>query len=300
MPDSMPSAASPSAERPVEQVVVTFFDLPCLAVRAANGSIYLAMRDLCDAIGVQLSAQLRRIRTHTQLRKGLLTFRVKTAGGFQDQEFLHLQITATWLLLINSARTSPTTRQRLDYLQEYLVQEVYAAFARLTGLPEHSTRAIEDLDDLRTIDAHIAALAEQQARLQERQGALESRQADLETSQDKARDAWRELRTDLRELLTRMQSIEAKQEGTITRAQRGYIYQLVMRWSEAEAERRQITVGAARAACWGTIKAKYKLARYEDLPIATYAECVTFIKQSYTRITGADLDLPEQQTLDLE
>jgi len=161
MPTSLPDESAQPVERPVEQVAVTFFDLPCLAVRAENGSIYLAMRDLCDAIGVQLSAQLRRIRAHTQLSKGLLTFRVMTAGGFQAQEFLHLQATATWLLMINSARTSPTTRQRLDYLQEYLVQEVYAAFARLTGLPEHSTRDIEDLDDLRAIDTHIAALADQ-------------------------------------------------------------------------------------------------------------------------------------------
>jgi hypothetical protein len=55
-------------------------------------------------------------------------------------------------------------------------------------------------------------------------------------------------------------------------AQRGYIYQLVMRWSEAEAERRQIAIGVARAACWGTLKAKFKLPRYEDLPFAKYAD----------------------------
>jgi septal ring factor EnvC (AmiA/AmiB activator) len=201
--------------------------------------------------------------------------------------------------MINSARTSPATRQRLDYLQEYLVQEVYAAFARLTGLPEYSTHDIEDLDDLRNVDIHIAALVEQQAQLQQRQEALESRQTNLETSQDKARNAWRELHTDLRKLLTRMQAIEAKQEGTITREQRGYIYQLVLCWSEAEAERRQISIGAARAACWGTIKAKFKLARYEELLIAQYAACVSFIKQAYTNITGDDLDLPEQQTLEL-
>jgi hypothetical protein len=198
MPDLASGESPAPIERPVEQVVITFFDLPCLAVRATNGSIYLALRDLTDAVGVQLSAQLRRIRAHTQLQKGLRSFRVMTGGGFQDQEFLHLQVTATWLLMINSARTSPTTRQRLDYLQEYLIQEVYAAFARLTGLPENSTRDIEDLDDLRNVDTHLAALAEQQARLQGRQESLEARQSNLETSQDKARDAWREMRTNLR------------------------------------------------------------------------------------------------------
>jgi len=97
-----------------------------------------------------------------------------------------------------------------------------------------------------------------------------------------------------------MQAIEAKQEGVITKAQRGHIYQLVLRWSEAEAAHRQIAIGAARAACWGTLKARFRLSRYEDLPLAKYAECVSFVKQAYMSITGAELELPEQQTLDLE
>jgi hypothetical protein len=145
------------------------------------------------------------------------------------------------------------------------------------------------ISTISALSTHIAALAVHQMLLQERQASLEARQTGLEASQDKARDAWRELRTNLRELLTRVQAIETKQEGTITKAQRGYIYQLVMRWSEAEAERRQISVGAARAACWGTLKAKFKLSRYEDLPLAKYAECVIFIKQAYTAITAASL-----------
>jgi hypothetical protein len=48
-----------------------------------------------------------------------------------------------------------------------------------------------------------------------------------------------------------------------------------------------------------TLKAKYRIARYEDLPAAKYADCVAFIQQSYRALTGADLDLPEQTTLDL-
>jgi hypothetical protein len=47
------------------------------------------------------------------------------------------------------------------------------------------------------------------------------------------------------------------------------------------------------------LKAKYRIARYEDLPAAKYADCVTFIQQSYRALTGKELDLPEQTTLDL-
>ena len=40
---------------PVEQLAVTFFETPRLAVRSGDGTIYMAIRDVCDAIGLRLS-----------------------------------------------------------------------------------------------------------------------------------------------------------------------------------------------------------------------------------------------------
>jgi hypothetical protein len=200
--------------------------------------------------------------------------------------FLHLQLSTAWLLMINTARTSETVRQRLDYLQTYLVAEVYAAFAELTGLPENAG-AIEDLDDLRQINTAFSLLAERQER--------------IEQSQGKARDAWRTMRIDIQELAERVQALEHKITGTITKAQRGYIYQLVQRWADARVERDpRLTAGAARAGCWGLLKARFHIARYEDLPLSRYTECIAFIKQSYTQLTGDTLELPEQNELNLE
>jgi hypothetical protein len=276
---------------PVEQVAVTFFDLLCLTVRDADGSIYLSIGDICAAIGVNRSSQMRRLRNHRQLVKGLKLFRVRTAGGLQDQEFLHLQMTAAWLMSIGSARTGDPERQhavreRLDYLQLHLIDEVYRAFARLTGLPESGAAAIEDLDDLRRIDPTIAALAE-------RMGAMEQ-------SQDRARDAWRSLRVDLGDLATRVQALEQKVGGSITKAQRGYIYQLVQAWAAARAEREpRLSRSAAYAACWAIVKRKYQLASYEDLPSGKYADCIAFIKNAYRQVMGEDLNLPEQSEMDL-
>ena len=279
------------APTPVEQVVVTFFDLPCLTVRDADGSIYLSIGDMCAATGVNRSSQMRRLRNHRQLAKGLKQFRIPTPGGLQNQEFLHLQMTAAWLLSIGSARTGDADRQqavreRLDYLQLHLIDEVYRAFARLTGLPESGAAAIEDLDDLRQIDPTLSALAE--------------RMATMEQSQGRARDAWRSLRVDLSTLATRVQALEQKVGGTITKAQRGYIYQLVQAWATARAEREpRLSRSAAYAACWATLKRHYQLASYEDLPAAKFADCIAFIKHAYRQATGEDLNLPEQSEMDL-
>src|SRR5436305_14615856 len=125
---SDPSAAP---RRPVEQVPVTLFDLPCLAVRDEHGTIFISIRDLCAALDISLPAQLRRIRGHTQLQAGLVRFRVHTGRGFQEQDFLHLQLAAGWLLMLITSRVDASVRNRLDYLQRHLLDEVWAAFARL-------------------------------------------------------------------------------------------------------------------------------------------------------------------------
>lgn len=272
---------------PREQLPVTYFGSVVLAARHPDGSIALAVRDLCEMLGVNRSSQMRRIEAHADLRQGLVSFWVQTAGGPQPQEFLQLEKVPAWLLGISSRRTSDATQDKLRHLQAYLVQEVYAAFARLAGLAEQGSRQIEDLEDLRRMDLAVNALAERQAR--------------IEQSQDRAREAWRDLSAQIRELAGRMAEVEQRVGGTITRAQRGHLYQLVQAWGAARAEKdARIRRSAAFQAVWAAFKVRFQLARYEDLPVARYREAVQFINDNYRALTGSDLDLPEQGELELE
>lgn len=295
-----PTGERGDAAAPTEMLPITLLETPVLAVRGADGSIYLSIRDICQALSISLGSQLRRLRNHAVLREGLARFRVPTPGGPQVQDFLLLEHVPTWLVMVNTARSSDIVRDRLIWYQRYIIREVYHAFAALTGLPDAESRQIEDLDDLRRFDAALQALAQQQGELDVRQGALETRQEAIEASQNQARQVWLNLRNDLRAITARVQAIEARQTGIISSAQRGYIYQLVQAWAAATVERRpQMTEAAARAACWTTLKAKYKLSRYEDLPAAKYGEAVTFIRDAYKQLTGRDLVLPEQGEMDL-
>jgi hypothetical protein len=286
--DTPQQAANPEEDilTPVEQLPITFFEYAVLAVRRDNGSIYLAIRDLNDATGLQHSSQMRRIRTHPVLREGLARFRVETVGGSQAQDFLELERVPTWLLMINTARTSDAVRERLAYFQRYIIREVYAAFSRLTGLPEASHQ-IEDLDELRRMDTALTELAD--------------RQQSLETSQDKARQAWRDLTDQVRSIAGRVAELEQQVGRSITRQQRGYIYQMVQAWAEAKVTQEpRLSRAAATQACWATIKRRYQVARYEDISAKQYDDCVRFVRDAYRKLTGSDLDLPEQSELPLE
>lgn len=229
---------------------------------------------------------MRRLRQHVELSKGLTLFLVHTAGGPQAQEFLALETVPSWLLGISARARSEEVRSKLTYLQAYLVREVYAAYARLAGLPEQGSRQIEDLEELRGLDTSLGALAE--------------RQAQIESSQDKAREAWRALSAQVRDVVDRLAALEQQQEGAISRPQRGHIYQLVQAWGAAKAEQDpRLRRAAAFQTVWVAFKMRFGLARYEDLPAARYREAVQFVKDSYRALTGGDLELPEQGELDL-
>ncbi|NNJ13294.1 hypothetical protein EKD04_023500 [Chloroflexales bacterium ZM16-3] len=270
---------------PAEHLPITFFGSPVLAVRRDDGRIYLNIRDLCGAAMIDPSSQMRRIRTHPKLQPGLARFRVPTTGGPQNQDFLALERVATWLLMINAARVSEDVRSRLSYLQDYLVSEVHAAFMRLAGLSP-APGEIEDLADLQRLGSAITALSE--------------RQQQIEESQTKARHAWRDISDQLKEIVARVDAIEGHSSASISRAQRGYIYQMVQAWAQAKQQHDpQLSPRAAHATCWGVLKTQFRIARYEDLPASKYPAAIAFIRSAYRQLTGEPLDLPEQTPLDL-
>lgn len=270
---------------PVEQLPITFFDAPVLAARRDDGRIYLNIRDLCGAVGIDSSSQMRRIRSTPKLLSGLVRFRVPTAGGPQAQDFLALERVATWLLSVSTTRVSDDVRSRLSYLQDYLVSEVHAAFMRMAGLPR-DPRGIEDLADLQRLNSALIALAD--------------RQDAIEMSQEQARHAWRDLRDQIRAIATRVDALDDRGSTSISRAQRSDIYQLVHAWAEAKQRHDpNLAPRIAYATCWGVFKTKFRVTRYEDLPAAQYREAVAFIRRAYLHLTGEELAIPEQTPLDL-
>jgi hypothetical protein len=182
---------------------------------------------------------------------------------------------------VNRSRATPIVQERLRYLRLFIIREVYNAIAQAAGLPTGPSRTIEDLGDLQRFDATIQGLAE--------------RQQAFEQSQDKARQAWKEHEDRIRRL-----EAQLAQTGTITKAQRGHIYQLVQIWAQARVDREQLPFGTAIAGCWAVLKKRYNIAKYEHLPASDYQNCVDFIKRSYRTLTGEELTGEQLRFLDFD
>ena len=283
---STPSEESLPPLRPTEQLPIALFGAAVLAVRGPDGTIFLNIRDLCDAVGLTFSPQRRRIVSDEQLRPGLRQFRVRTPRGPSTQDFLELERVPVWMLRIQLRRVDAAVQDRVRYVQDYLRTSVYAAFAHLAGLAETASRQIEDLAELDRIDPSLTALAE--------------RQSSLEQSQDRARAAWRDMRAEVAALRERVRELEQTVGNRLTPGQRRVIYDLVHAWGSARAERdARLAPGQAIHACWALVNARFKVTTYSDIPAASYAACVSFIQDAYHALTGERLAAAEQEGLDL-
>ena len=61
---------SDKALQPIEQKQVDFYGDELTAVRAGDGQIYASLPSMCSALGIQISAQTKRIKRHDVLSEG--------------------------------------------------------------------------------------------------------------------------------------------------------------------------------------------------------------------------------------
>jgi hypothetical protein len=283
------------AQIPREQLPITLFEGVVLAVRAADGPIYLAVPDICTALDLIPSSQLRAIRADERLR--LLPFRLRIGRQVRTVDCLLLDDIPLWLVKVRPPRNNTQAAERLRYVQEYLIASVRSAFALLTGLPDAPSNQIEDLQELDSIDASLLALRD-----------LAERQAHIEESQDRAREAWRDLAAQIRELRgalplieelrTRMQQVERQLQLRLSPEQRNTIYRLVQTYGEARAARSgEAKPGTSIHRCWTEFNARFGIATYTDLPAARFEEAVQFVKSQYQALTGEDIESGTQERL---
>jgi len=282
------------SQLPREQLPITLFDGVVLAVRSADGHIYLVVRDLCATLDLIPSSQLRAIRADDRLH--LVSFRLRIDRQVRTLECLKLDDVPLWLVKVRPPRGNAHAAERLRYVQSYLIASVRSAFAALTGLPDAPSNQIEDLQELDVINSALHGLRE-----------LAERQARIEESQDRAREAWRDIVAQIRELhgvlpavealRTRLQEVERQINIRMSPEQRNTIYRLVQSYGEARAAHGESNPGVEIRKCWAEFNARFGIATYTDLPAGQFDEAVQFVKNQYRALTGSDIESGTQERL---
>jgi len=119
----------------IEQREVEFYEDRLTAVRAGDGHIYVAVGQMCSALGLTTAPQTRRIKRHAVLNAGYqgITIMV-TPGGRQETGMIRADLVPLWLSGIRTNMVKEEIRPKLERFQAEAARVLWEAFqeGRLT------------------------------------------------------------------------------------------------------------------------------------------------------------------------
>jgi hypothetical protein len=160
---------------PVEQKEVIFYDDKIIAVQVEDGTVYVPLRPICDLLGIQWSAQRRRINRDEILSEvtRIVSVSVTDTLRTRDREMLCLPLDFVngFLFGINAQRVNPEVKSKLLRYQRECYQVLADAFVNRI-VPDDwmqaNPEAILALQQIRENALAVAGLAEEQMRMMAR------------------------------------------------------------------------------------------------------------------------------------
>ena len=146
---------------PIEQREVDFYGDDIPAVIIEGGEVYVPVRPICQYLGVQWSAQSKRIKRDPILSESIVSVSVMDTQGDPPQRrtmtCLPLDYLNGWLFGINANRVKPELKEQLLRYQRECYRVLAKHFAQREATPGTATLA-----HVRDMSLAIATLAQEQ------------------------------------------------------------------------------------------------------------------------------------------
>lgn len=261
----------------VEQKTVEFYADELVAVRVSNGHIYVSLRHLCSALGIDAQAQTRRIQRQSVLEKGFAQIPIMTpARGEQQAYVLRVDLVPLFLSGISTKAVSEEARPKLEQFQEEAGKVLWEAFqeGRLT-----SPTALDELLRTDSPAAQAYKMAQAIMKMAQQQLFLESQ---LETH-----STW------LTDHEHRLEEIEATlgDPGRFVTADQAMQISQAIKMIAAEIQKR--TKQNEYGKIYGQLYREFGITSYKLLPANKFDRAMAWLTEMYRQITGAtDDDLP--------
>ncbi len=158
---------------PVEQKQVMFYEDEVMAVRMADGSVYVPIRPLCELLGVTWDPQRRRINRDPVLSETVERVTVTVTDSYRTtgREMICLPLTFLngWMFGINADRVKAEVRDRVIRYQRECYDVLAEAFQGTAVAPPAPSALVQ----VREMGLAIARMAEEQMALDRRVGTTE-------------------------------------------------------------------------------------------------------------------------------
>ena len=255
----------------IEQKEVVFYDDVISAVLIEDGSVYVPIRPICEHLGIQWSAQSKRINRDDILSQVKGMSIMDTPGGQQKMTCLPLDYLNGWMFGLTTSRVKPKLRESLRRYKLECYQVLSEAFGRnmVTARPDQTLMTSDAPAALAYRNAvEVANLARQQFYLEQRLESAESALASTIARVD-AIEA---------ELGNPDHLISTSQQMGIVQAVKSLAHELGKRSGRNEYQ-----------GVYGELYRRFQVSSYKQLPAAKYDEAMNFLRDWYSSIVGDDV-----------
>jgi hypothetical protein len=273
---------SSNALVPVEQKQVLFYEDEITAVLVQDGAkqeIYIPLRPICDYLGLDWSAQYRRINRDPVLMEALQGVAVMATpspdgrgGGLQNTLCLPLKFLPGWLFGVSASRVKEDLRQKIIRYQRECYDVLWEAFGdgRLAASGDDSFDDLlrsgsEAVEAYRMLQAMIKLARNQiiiEARLESYGGRLDDYEKRLDNIEATLGDPG--------------QFITPDQASQISQAVKAVALELGKRSKKNE-----------YGGVYGQMYRKFGIAGYKQLPANQFEAAMRWLTDWYKAVTGA-------------
>lgn len=117
--------------------------------RTVDGLIFVVIKNITDGLGLDYSSQLRKLKSHSVLKKRVSQMTINTAGGNQEINCIELKYFTSWLLTVNPSKCRDEIKDNIEDFQERAADILSEAFLgkQITqpALPQSYEEALETL-----------------------------------------------------------------------------------------------------------------------------------------------------------
>ena len=133
----------------MNQVQNISFHGQTVPVFTRNNQHYVAMKPICENIGLDWKAQYDRIKRHAVLSEGMVMITTPSKGGEQQTICLPLDYLNGWLFSVEATRVKPQIRESLLQYQRECFRVLNEYFNPKTSQPKLAQTTVADRTPLR-------------------------------------------------------------------------------------------------------------------------------------------------------
>lgn len=149
-----------------EQEMVIFHGRPIVAVRLDDGRVVVTLRSLCEGMGLNTQAQIRRAERTEALAGEIARPWLETDAGPQEQPALVLDVLPGWLMGVDTTRIKGEAHDTILAYQREAYGVLYRYFAERTlALPVAPQTALTPTTPTTPTDPQIAQIANEMAEI---------------------------------------------------------------------------------------------------------------------------------------